>query len=1819
MAGIGSLLKGATKGAKAIQEAAEASKLAPPRLNWSADNLDAIGAIPNVYDYINNPGYQLREKDRQIEIVMMSPDEYINEAARILSSGSSESTAADVIQQRARNFPRIQGIQDLLDQGEDFQIPFLDYKRGGQEGLHRAMAAKNLGEESIPVMIMRSARGEDRVPLPKNAIDNQNAVIESIMAPLQEEISAILDLAKQHGTVYVRWAGNKKHDLSKGARSRDYQTGEMHQGLSAVGVTADMSPSDVAGRLHEYGYGRAAEPNSRPRVYLADKVGIDSDGYFSIRPRRLLREPSDETLMALDSGGAKLLVLEERLSDALGRAPRITDPIAKKLTQELIDKTRQEIAEARQNIVKISAKGARKAGDMVAGGIVKGAAKQARRIGEQFDPRFDPRKKEQERLQNLEVAVEPRQLDRPQVSIADFEGYPFVTSMSDRSAAGGLLTEVRGVPLSQPVDLRGGQDFMFDYNPGQVWASGKGQAADILSVAKEAGRDPLFLPWRMAPTGGDFATMTGETMLSFARDSMNKKTKRSLDSKLKKIIPNWPGIDSPDAIDVFRAAPDRARKAAKNMMDVEFRDRGGLSIGEARLAVTDPAQLDAQQGGVQNVGRILTDLEMDFSTHPTYPMAVPGEGVGVLKEDINVFELLPDIVETRGIPDPLRPRDTDLRSMQMGAKSGVITSDVLRKILGGGAGAALGIETLLQEEAQAGPLKAQNMAIGGIVKKAAILAPVNDIGLYSKAEDVAKKMRQAKGRGDDVRRFFKKQGVRDEEIDALGLDRLFRQARVTQQEILDQIDQNRVVMEERVSAGPSTGTFDFDYEYEDLTIDEAYGQSYINEEVSYYLNDEPEMFIFDDGVIDDYIRRLAPGLDRESDDALRTLLKDYGEGTGDFDDLPDAIQEDLERQAQRLVEMNYDENPVRRITLTAVDPQDGDTQNVGDMRGASFSYSLIGNEDTGYGLSGLEYNDVPANIRAQLDNANIFSMDEARVQLQAIANEYDDFEDFAPGDTSWGQYTLGGGENYQEARLSLPDGGQTKFRENVHFPDDINNVFHVRTKDRVGPTGERILYVEEVQSDWAQTGRKKGFMSPEKVEEAERASAQLLEEAMPLIEQIDQSRIFDDGAGFGNSFLGSLSSLSSASRRYRSGNRPLDAAADVFVALSNADREAKIRTVDVLQEDFLDSLTDEQAVDLYVRELMGEFEGGERTRESLRRMYGDNYRAEAEREARERLAQGGGSYLNSVLIRAGEKTGALPKKNPEGLASIRDNPQWNEAFERILQERERYLASNGVDPKLMSKLQAALDRTDPEGAKIRQGKEQRGLPQEGPFVLDTDSWNKLAVKYIFKKAAEEGYDGVSFAPGQVHVDRWADPGLRVQYDQNIPSAIDKVIGPAPNPASNMPDTMVVDGYESKIYRLSDPTKDGESILEKMKAPTTMFGFAPLPLVLPGIAALQGLSPEQAQEEKRKFEEFGRAFPSEAGPQPLPEALSTPVVADRATQRLIDAGFPREMAEQIVMGGSRPPQATFVPPPAQPINISAGIEEDLFGAPELTPPAPAAAMPQPGQDEVPDYMRRLDGSIKSERGFLGPIQNKVSGRTMTEVSVGQPGSEEGFYPLLVPTLTQEEIDTIANLDLGRERPPQAIIEKARAHAMDRTARGMSPFYQDDEPFDFRDASARSLAQENVFGDYDQRATAIASQALDRLLLEAQMREGEIGPQEVLEAAATIGSSILGSVPAGLAGLYTLATTGDLEAAVAKINEITESLTYMPSSQGSMDALQAVAGPLEALAAPSEFMGQQTLDVTGSPLLATAAEIFLDPLNLLTFGGLGKALKRAGRAQ
>lgn len=302
-----------------------------------------------------------------------------------------------------------------------------------------------------------------------------------------------------------------------------------------------------------------------------------------------------------------------------------------------------------------------------------------------FDPRYDPRVQEQARMQALvrDVQLNPNAVNPATVSLDQFAGRPFITSMADRTAAGGKLVGIDNVQFNRPVDFLGGQDYMFN-NPNLVWSSGNAPANALIKTAQEiksaTGQNPIYVPWRMAPTGGDFAQFTGETMLAYADAAMGKMQKKQLDRSIKKFIPTWSGVSDPASVQQFRDASDSKRKAIKAMMDRDFRNEGGLNIGSARLAVSDPAQLAAQEGGIQNVGEIFAGKPLMKSSHPAYPGGVPGQGLGVLSQDHNIFELLPEVVKARGIPNPADPRATDLRALQMKPYAGVITDKLLKSL-----------------------------------------------------------------------------------------------------------------------------------------------------------------------------------------------------------------------------------------------------------------------------------------------------------------------------------------------------------------------------------------------------------------------------------------------------------------------------------------------------------------------------------------------------------------------------------------------------------------------------------------------------------------------------------------------------------------------------------------------------------------------------------------------------------------------------------------------------------------------------------------------------------------------------------------------------------------------------------------------------------------------------------------------------------------------------------------------------------------------------------------------------------------------------------
>jgi hypothetical protein len=95
-------------------------------------------------------------------------------------------------------------------------------------------------------------------------------------------------------------------------------------------------------------------------------------------------------------------------------------------------------------------------------------------------------------------------------------------------------------------------------------------------------------------------------------------------------------------------------------------------------------------------------------------------------------------------------------------------------------------------------------------------------------------------------------------------------------------------------------------------------------------------------------------------------------------------------------------------------------------------------------------------------------LDERHDALQALKSA---------GDPHHEAYMLPGGENYREVVLKHDDGDHIiKFSGNpAHLGGESNVLTHLLMKDRTDTEGKKVLHLDELQSDWAQQGRKEGF------------------------------------------------------------------------------------------------------------------------------------------------------------------------------------------------------------------------------------------------------------------------------------------------------------------------------------------------------------------------------------------------------------------------------------------------------------------------------------------------------------------------------------------------------------------------------------------------------------------------------------------------------------------------------------------------------------------------------------------------------------------------
>ena len=477
----------------------------------------------------------------------------------------------------------------------------------------------------------------------------------------------------------------------------------------------------------------------------------------------------------------------------------------------------------------------------------------------------------------------------------------------------------------------------------------------------------------------------------------------------------------------------------------------------------------------------------------------------------------------------------------------------------------------------------------GIIRRTIKQAQTDRFGFYSQAEELALNLEQKELRGEQARAFFKKNGVKDMEINELGLDELFNQEKVTQQEILDAINENRIEFEvteynERGGAQAPTNLF-FDRKF--LTFEEANQVPVVVDEsgkkidleysvlpkdtgaalVGVFKNSEGrtvgvvDMESTEDGnfrfsdlqdgipvfaisgnfgimgrvklAFNDNILKKAedptnrflrightnifdsdfPYYDKELDDYVRSdesQVLAYINATAEteipFEDLSPKDQGVLRKIVYDQEKILYDENPEEKITLI--------------VDGNETPYSMIGTEDGFYSfnpnsdprlLSSMPLDIEPA-LQEGFFNA-VQSGSEAEITLQSYAARAGDVEDGGVGNfAKWTRFTLPGGTNAREHvfKLKLPE---RMFSEDAHYKNEQNQIFHLRTKDRVGPDDENILYVEEFQSDWAQTGREHGYEDPEAIKYAEDAAGKELQPFLDRYQELLDTAItrLDDG------------------------------------------------------------------------------------------------------------------------------------------------------------------------------------------------------------------------------------------------------------------------------------------------------------------------------------------------------------------------------------------------------------------------------------------------------------------------------------------------------------------------------------------------------------------------------------------------------------------------------------------------------------------------------------------------------------------------------------
>jgi hypothetical protein len=257
-------------------------------------------------------------------------------------------------------------------------------------------------------------------------------------------------------------------------------------------------------------------------------------------------------------------------------------------------------------------------------------------------------------------------LPRQTISPERLQGSILMPAVGDRTIAGSNLTQVNQTPLSYPVALEGGPDFMragAAQAENAVWAADKGAAQRIskyTNEVSEGGKKDVNLVYSaMGGRSGDFSTMMSDALLAQLQNSKIAKTAlKDFDASMKAQNPNWPGLSSTSdkSIESARAALLKSGPMRKQFVEEmalgEYQKAGFPEIGSTRSAISVP-ELIGQPTGVSGyniakldpTGRLISSPAVP---HTTYNTQMAGQGfLGGLETQVPRNIMFPSFYKER--------------------------------------------------------------------------------------------------------------------------------------------------------------------------------------------------------------------------------------------------------------------------------------------------------------------------------------------------------------------------------------------------------------------------------------------------------------------------------------------------------------------------------------------------------------------------------------------------------------------------------------------------------------------------------------------------------------------------------------------------------------------------------------------------------------------------------------------------------------------------------------------------------------------------------------------------------------------------------------------------------------------------------------------------------------------------------------------------------------------------------------------------------------------------------------------------------------------